>query len=245
MDTPDFNQAGFSIRCEWGSPGIAAIGPGSDVIIIVDVLSFSTCVDIAVSRGAGVLPYPWRDASAERFAAEQRAILAQPRRSVAAGYSLSPASLQHIPAGTRLVLPSPNGATLSRATGATPTIAGCLRNARAVAQLAHTIGSRVSVIAAGERWADGSLRPAIEDWLGAGAIIAQLSGTRSPEAELACHAFRTAEHQLAWYLSECGSGRELIARGYADDVALAAALNVSESAPLLQEEAYTGAPEDT
>ena len=105
-------------------------------------------------------------------------------------------------------------------------IAGCLRNARAAAQLARTIGS---------------LRPTIEDWLGAGAIIAQLSA-RSPEAELACQAFHTAEHQLAWYLSECGSGRELTARSYADDVALAAALNVSESAPLLQEETYTQAP---
>jgi 2-phosphosulfolactate phosphatase len=221
--------------------GIAALDPSSDVIVIVDVLSFSTCVDIAVGRGASVLPYPWRDASADRFAAEQLAILAQPRRSATAGFSLSPASLRSIPASTRLVLPSPNGATLSRATGTTPTIAGCLRNARAVARLARASGGRVSVIAAGERWPDGSLRPAIEDWLGAGAIIAHLGGARSPEAELACRAFQAAEHQLPWYLGQCGSGRELIERGYADDVALAAEVDVSDCAPLLHQGAYTRA----
>ncbi|MEO1146213.1 MAG: hypothetical protein AAFY26_11535 [Cyanobacteria bacterium J06638_22] len=81
-------------------------------------------------------------------------------------YSLSPASLLSIPQGTRLVLPSPNGSTLSLATGATLTIVGCLRNARAVASAARRYGSKITVIPAGERWSDRSLRPALEDWMG-------------------------------------------------------------------------------
>jgi 2-phosphosulfolactate phosphatase len=239
MGTSYFNQSPSSVRCEWGVHGITTLGPDSDVIIIVDVLSFSTCVDLAVGNGALVYPYRSHDQAAEQFAAARQALLAHhTRQGDAIGYSLSPASLRAIPAGTRLVLPSPNGATLSQATGAIPTIAGCLRNARAVAHMAQEIGSRISIIAAGERWSDGSLRPAIEDWLGAGAIIAQLSGMRSPEAELACRAFLDAQSELERYLTECGSGRELCGRGFSEDVAIAAALNVSDCVPLLREGAY-------
>jgi 2-phosphosulfolactate phosphatase len=238
MNTSFANQNPWPVRCEWGAHGIAALGADSDVIIIVDVLSFSTCVDVAVGNGALVYPYPHHDQSAQLFATERQALLAQSRWSKSPGYSLSPASLQAIPADTCLVLPSPNGSTLSRATGTTPTIAGCLRNARAVAQIAQTLGERISVIPAGERWPDGSLRPAIEDWLGAGAIIAHLSGTRSPEAEMARRAFLTIQPDLVWYLMECSSGRELHERGFSEDVQLAAALNMSDCVPLLREGAY-------
>jgi 2-phosphosulfolactate phosphatase len=238
MNASYFSQSQYTVRCEWGAHGIAALASESDVIIIVDALSFSTCVDVAVGNGALIYPYPWKDESAERFAASVQAILARSRWNDSGGYSLSPASLRAIPAGTRLVLPSPNGATLSRATGATPTIAGCLRNARAVAQAAQALGERVSVIAAGERWPDGSLRAAIEDWIGTGAIIAHLAGRRSPEAELACLAFQHAQSDLARFLNQCGSGRELIGRGYAEDVQLAAELNISDAVPLLADGVY-------
>jgi len=56
-----FSQSDFDIRCEWGKQGVFVLAPVSDVVIIVDVLSFSTSVDIAVSQGAIVFPYPWRD----------------------------------------------------------------------------------------------------------------------------------------------------------------------------------------
>ncbi len=42
-------------------------------------------------------------------------------------YSLSPCSFLSIPAGTRVLLPSPNGSALSAATGDAPTFAGRLR----------------------------------------------------------------------------------------------------------------------
>lgn len=238
MDASCFDQHDYTIRCEWGADGIAALGPASDVMIIVDILSFSTCVDVAVCNAARIYPYRWNDESAERFATSIQALLAHPRRTDPGSYSLSPASLRAIPAGTRLVLPSPNGATLSHATGTTPTLAGCLRNARAVAQAAQTIGRSISVIAAGECWPDGRLRPAIEDWIGAGAIIAQLTGARSPEADLAYQAFLHAQLNLARYLTHCSSGQELIGRGFGEDIQIAAELNVSDCAPLLTTGAY-------
>jgi 2-phosphosulfolactate phosphatase len=231
------DQQPWDIRCEWGAHGIAQLAPTSDAVIIVDVLSFATCVDVAVSHGATVYPYHLRDESAAAFAASHGALLAN-SRDTSHGFSLSPASLRGIPAGLRLVLPSPNGATLSLATGTTPTFAGCLRNARAVAQAAQHIGRRVGVIPAGERWPDGSLRPAIEDLIGAGAIIAHLEGTRSPEAAVAYRTFVAARDELARVLTTCSSGRELCGRGFAEDVMLAGELDISACAPVLKEGAY-------
>jgi 2-phosphosulfolactate phosphatase len=235
-----FDQELFDLRCEWGLAGLEACLPGSDVVVIVDVLSFSTSVDVAVGRGALVFPYGSRDEAAAAFAAERQATLAS--RDRGAGFSLSPASLAAVPAGTRLVLPSPNGATLSLATGAVPTFAGCLRNAAAVARAAAGAGRRITVIAAGERWPSGGLRFALEDWLGAGAILHGLPGSRSVEAAAAAGAFLAAAGTLAATLAACGSGRELIERGHASDVDLAAALNSSDQAPRLRAGAYRNEP---
>lgn len=232
------SQSAFDIRCEWGEQGVTQLAPLSDVVVIVDVLSFSTSVDIATSRDAMIFPFCWKDASAAVFAASVGAIVADANRG-SPGYSLSPQSLVHLPPGTRLVLPSPNGATLTLGTGIVPTLAGCLRNAQAVAAVAQWYGSRITVIPAGERWpSDGSLRPALEDWLGAGAIINHLAGTLSPEAQAAAATFRGVQSDLPRLLQSCGSGQELLARGFATDVALASALNVSTCAPVFSEGAY-------
>ncbi|MBF2025282.1 MAG: 2-phosphosulfolactate phosphatase [Oscillatoriales cyanobacterium C42_A2020_001] len=237
-----FTQAEFNLRCEWGAAGITQLAPISDVVVIVDVLSFSTSVDIATRNGAIAFPYRWKDDSALAYAQSLQAELAG--RDRAAGYSLSPASLLSIPAGTRLVLPSPNGSTLSLSTGQTPTLTGCFRNCRAIAQYAQTLGANIAVIPAGERWADGSLRPAWEDWVGAGAILSHLPGTRSPETEAAIAAFHQAKDQLATSLAHCGSGKELITRGFAADVELASQLNVSDCIPRLVNHAYINQSRD-
>ena len=240
-----YGQATYNVRCEWGPEAVALLAPHADVVVIVDVLSFSTCVSVAVERGAVVLPYGYRDESAAAFATAQNAVLAGPRDGD--GLSLSPVSLQRgVHPGMRLVLPSPNGSTLSRATSDTPTLAGCLRNATAVAEAARRIGSRIAVIPAGERWhADQTLRPAIEDWLGAGAILAALaaSGTPaadfSPEARLAAAAFAAVRDTLPETIRNCASGRELVARGFASDVELALALDVTPVVPRLTDGAFT------
>lgn len=233
-----FDQKEFDIRFEWGLSGVNSLAPISDIVVIVDVLSFTTCVDIVVGRNGFVLPYRGELENLVDFAAAKNAIFADPSRKQTTGFSLAPSSLMTIPQGTRLVLPSPNGSTLSLATGQTLTMAGCLRNAQAVAAKANQLGQRISVIAAGERWQGGLLRPALEDLLGAGAIIAHLHGQRSPEAETAVAAFNNAQSNLHDILSCCGSGKELIGRGFAEDVQLAAQLNVSSTAPVLSDGAY-------
>lgn len=234
-----YDQSEFDIRCEWGLHGIQALASISDVVIIVDVLSFTTCVDIAVSNGAVIFPYRFKDESAVAFAKSKSALLAGSRRDATTEFSLSPASIAKISEGTRLVLPSPNGSTLTLSTGNTPTIAGCLRNCQAVAENAANLGKTIAVIPAGEKWEnDGSLRPAIEDLIGAGSIIHFLKGRKSPEALVAQTAFEAASSGIFETLSKCSSGKELIDRGFVEDVVLAAEYNCSTMVPVLKDKIY-------
>lgn len=208
------------------------MGVAVDAIIIVDVLSFSTAVDIVVSKGASVYPYRWKDDSAKQFAVAKHALLADNRRSVDQ-FSLSPNSLRTIPEGSALVLPSPNGSALSLSTSGLPTFTACLRNAPQVAKRAALCGSRIAVIPAGEGWPDDSMRPCVEDLVGAGAVLAALPGRRSPEADLAISAFLNSRRNLVEVISRCSSGRELIEAGFFHDVEIAAEYAVSSSAPVM------------
>ncbi|WP_245755229.1 2-phosphosulfolactate phosphatase [Actinopolyspora alba] len=225
------------MRFEWGTAGLRTLGEQCAVLVVVDVLSFATAVDVTTAAGAHVLPLPYRDERTGDAAAAAGAVLAGERGS--GGYSLSPASLVSAPAGTLVALPSPNGATLcSEAAGSGAVVfTGCLRNAAAVAAAAGSAAHNgpVGVIAAGERRTDGSLRFAAEDLLGAGAIISALpvpTSARSIEADLAARAYEASD-DLARDVRECVSGRELAGRGYGADVELALARNAGSTAPRL------------
>ncbi|EKQ70689.1 hypothetical protein OsccyDRAFT_0991 [Leptolyngbyaceae cyanobacterium JSC-12] len=164
-----FTQAEFNLRCEWGVAGITQLAPISDVVVIVDVLSFSISVDIATCNGAIAFPYCWKDDSALAYAQSLQAELAG--RDRASGYSLSPQ----------------------------------LRCCRFLPRLA---------------WC--CLLP----------------------AEAAIAAFHQAKDYLAISLANCGSGKELIARGFAADVELASQLNVSDCIPRLVNHAYINQSRD-
>jgi 2-phosphosulfolactate phosphatase len=233
------SQSGFDVRFEWGERGVRALAGHARVFVIVDVLSFTTCVSVACARGATVFPYLWKDERVAEFAAARGAQVAGPRWRKE-GYSLSPESLLRAPAGERIVLPSPNGSELSfLAAEHGEVFAGSLRNASAVAARVGARSGPVAVIAAGERWKDDeTLRPAAEDLIGAGAIIARLHGTVSPEAALARAAYESAAPELARALRQCASGVELAERGFEKDVELAAELDASPAAPLLRAGAF-------
>jgi 2-phosphosulfolactate phosphatase len=123
---------------------------------------------------------------------------------------------------------------------------GCLRNASAVATYCRSRGGTVAVIAAGERWRGsdgwtGSPRPAVEDLIGAGAILAALAPRlASPEAVAAMAAFRAAADDLPAFLRACSSGKDLIENGFAADVELAAQHDVSQVVPRLEEGRMVG-----
>jgi 2-phosphosulfolactate phosphatase len=51
-------------------------------------------------------------------------------------------------------------------------------------------------------------------------------------------AFCSVKENLLTTLRQCSSGKELIARGFATDIELAAAINTSSCVPLLTDNAY-------
>lgn len=248
----DDDQGEFDARCDWGADGLHRAARGAEIIVIVDVLSFATAVSIAVERGATVFPFARRGDEAAAYARRRDALLAGDRDQ-GAGYSLFPHSLLTIPAGTRLVQPSPNGATLTLAAAAyCPTVCvGCLRNAAAVASVCRAVGGTVAVVAAGEVWRgetarEDALRFAVEDLVGAGAILTALAPRRpSPEAAAAMALFHPAQSALPRFLLECASGQELIARGYGADVGLAAERDVGQAVPFLRDGALVPWTADT
>ncbi len=219
---PAHLQADHAVRCEWGPTGASQLARGVDVAVVVDVLSFTTSVTVAVDRGITVFPFRWGDQRAAEYADEVDANLALQRQDArlrSGAVSLSPVSLQQSRGIERLVLPSPNGSTICTAldeAGVT-VVAACLRNAASVGDwLAPQVadGARVLVVPAGERWPDRSLRPAAEDVWGAGAVLAGLDDALlSPEARLARAAYETFAERPLEYLFSCASGLELRVEG--------------------------------
>jgi 2-phosphosulfolactate phosphatase len=130
----------LEIEFAWGGAGLTDLHDRCDVFVVLDVLCFTTSVDVAVARGAEVLPFPLGKYGADELARSGEAVLAQPRREAAGGPSLSPASLQRLAPGTRLVLPSPNGSALSTMVRDRTAFAASLRNATAVAAAVQGAG---------------------------------------------------------------------------------------------------------
>ena len=237
-----------SVHIEWGAIGAALAADRGDVVVLVDVFSFSTTLSIAVSRDFTCLIYS--DAEIESLGGPAMAAIrlgAKPlSRQRGAGpdsVSLSPAGLLTAERGQRVVFTSLSGATVVGAASKAPALlVGAPRNATAAAELAarmlaRTRAGRITVVACGERWSSvepgvAGFRPAVEDWLGAGAICAALADrgySLSAEARLACAAWRapTALEDLA----ECVSARELRAGGSAADVRLALQVDADTLVP--------------
>jgi 2-phosphosulfolactate phosphatase len=199
MPESPFDQRRYQIRHDWGIAGLQRLAP-ADVVVVVDVLRFSTTVTDAVARGETV-PL---DASAHAV--------------------------------------SINGAAVADAAGGTGAVVllGCLRNAGAVADAVLDIQRRrgertsIAVIAAGElagRGPDAPLRFAVEDQLGAGAVIDALGALgldhTSPESAAACESFRGLRGAVRHLLTASGSGQELLDRDAREEVLNAAAVDAA------------------
>lgn len=252
-------QNGHRIRLDWGVNGAVTVAGSEELAVVVDVLSFTTTLSVAVDLGAEVYPYRWRDDGAEAYARRRDAEVAVGRLEAGRGslvqVSLSPVSLREVRGLERLVLPSPNGSTISatlRDRG-TDVVGACLRNRRAVAEwvlalLLDRPGCSLAVVPAGEQWDDGALRPAVEDLWGAGAVLDSLLDLRpaleadlSEEARVAVSDFRAVRERLTEALLGSVSGAELIERGYRDDVLVAAEIDSTTVVPVLRGDRFVAA----
>ncbi|TCC53331.1 2-phosphosulfolactate phosphatase [Kribbella capetownensis] len=240
--TSPYAQDEYRVGFDWGPVGAKVVA--GNLVAVVDVLSFTTAVTVAVDQGIDVYPYRWRDETAVAYAKQYDAQLAVGRSDAGPGdISLSPVTIRQAHGVERLVLPSPNGSTISQQlsdSGAT-VIAVSLRNRSAAAawvneRCAEEPDLKVVAIAAGERWTDGSLRPAVEDLWGAGGFLSalQVDGL-SPEARAAVAAYEAVADELPALLYDCAGGRELTQYGYPDDVAIAAEVDTSQFVPVLRD----------
>ncbi len=221
-----------SVDLAWGSSGARDLTERTNVLVVVDILSFSTSLSVAVERGAEVWPFPMESDGAELLAREIGAVLAR-GRSTRQGPTLSPASLCELEPGARLVLPSPNGAAIAHAAliDGKPVVSACLRGAAAAVRLLAEY-ERVGLIACGERWPDGTLRPAYEDLLGAGVLVAGLvkaGFSTTPDAAAAAAAAARPRR-----LADCPSGAELVEGGFAEDVEIAEQRDVTDVVAILK-----------
>jgi 2-phosphosulfolactate phosphatase len=205
-ETP-FDQRRYQVRHEWGVAGLDRLAP-ADIVVVVDVLRFSTTVVDRVADG-------------------------------------DPVALDGAAHAVSL-----NGAAVAQAASEAGAVVmmGCLRNASAVARAIldeqQRRGERtsVAVIAAGESTGpepDARVRFAVEDQLGAGAIIDALGALgidhTSPEAAAACEAFRGLRGAVRHLLTASGSGQELLDRDLRDEVLNAAAVDTASVVPVLRD----------
>ncbi|SDQ45926.1 2-phosphosulfolactate phosphatase [Microbacterium sp. cf332] len=206
-----FDQSRYQVRLDWGLAGLRRAAP-AEVVVVVDVLRFSSTVSARVAAGEAV---PLDEAA--------HAV-------------------------------SRNGAAIAAAASDSVVLLGCLRNAAAVAdavldeQRRRGARTSIAVIAAGELAGPdeaSDLRFAVEDLLGAGAVVDALSRLgidhTSPEAAAACESFRGLGGAVRHLLTASGSGQELLERGLRDDALAAAQIDVDGVAPVLRDGVFTGA----
>lgn len=239
-----FDQSPFECRVEWGRRGASEAAERGDIVIVVDVLSFSSTVVSALNVGAVIYPYP-PDLDGKSYAESVGAeyILGRAEAARAGKPTLSPVTFNNGHRNNSYVLSSLNGAYCTWIASKVPALLiGSLLNASAVASAANKIkqvsGAAITVVPSGEMWNDireneDRLRPSIEDYLGAGAILSKLDGEKSPEAQVCMAAFNGTKENLSQLIWDCGSGRELRERGYEEDVLHCARLDVTEAVPIL------------
>jgi 2-phosphosulfolactate phosphatase len=242
------SQHPHRLRLEWGRRGVREAAERGDVVVIVDVLRFSSCVASAVSRGASVYPCAWAE-EADELAKRIDGYVARAPGSPTR-FALVP-TFSDAAAEDRIVLRTLNGAECTVLASTAPRVlAGSLLNASAVgASISAVIASSeqcVTIVACGERLTkpapgDEEMRFAIEDYLGAGAILSAAGGDLSPEAQVCASAFDGSRDRLLELLLECASGRQLRDWALEDDVRFSARLDACGVVAELHDSRYEGA----
>jgi len=218
-----------------------ALHPQGKVCVAIDVLRASSTVVAALALGATEV-VPRASLNGARAVARRLGYLLCGERGglPPPGFALgnSPSALRaEAVAGRGLVLTTTNGTRLLAALrGARQVLVACLLNRTAAARLALSLGGPVALVCAGE---DGGRRLALEDVIGAGAVVdAALALDPSlvldDGARLAHMAFLQARARLEEALAASEHGAHLLSLGLGADVAFCARLDIWAVVPRLE-----------
>lgn len=244
-----FNQAPFQCRMDWGARGVKEASARGDIIIVVDVLSFSSAITNAVHNGVIIYPFPRTGDINEygKLAEAEVCILERTRARELGLPSLSATSFNESHKGKKYIVSSINGATCVKAANESNLVfVGCLLNISAVVNVVNQIQKdknlNITVIASGERWNSANdepkeLRPSIEDYLGVGAILELLNGTKSPEAKVCISAYKNSKTELNDLIADSSSGRELKAMEFPEDVEFCSQIDIYKEVPVIVQDA--------
>lgn len=202
-------------------------------VVVFDVLRATTTITAALAAGVNpIYVFDRIDDAREqaglsdgpRILAGERKCLAPPgfdRGNSPRGFSAT------TDAGKPMFLATTNGTRALAAVAAAPLVlAGALVNAAAVAEVLSHASLDVILLCAGT---EGS--PSMEDLLGCGAVLSELSRRRhaieldGDLARIALRLFAAAKADLPSALAETQGGRNVTAAGLVDDIAFAAQLN--------------------
>jgi len=241
----------LNVKVEWFSTGAKHAAEAGDLVVVVDTLRASSFVATALAIGAeGVLPVTTVKEALRRHGLPgplSGALLAGEVGGVKVkgfDFGNSPTELLSRTGevrGRTLILRSTMGTKAiqaAKAAGADPVTVGCILNARAVAAHAHDQcvkqGRGVSIVCCGFP----PRQFAIDDFLGAGAIIDELpEEVERDEAALAAHlAFQSAKDagELLDVVNRGRSARLLREIGQEEDIPSCLQLNRYDVLPLMR-----------
>jgi 2-phosphosulfolactate phosphatase len=237
------------LHLAWSFEGLREALDNENIVVVVDVLRFSSAVVTAIANGFIIYPasdYKKGTDLATSIGAELSG------RPDEARYSISPSSFMNATGDDKeVILPSPNGSTCAELIREDEIgYIGCLLNAKAVgrhvSQIAFDKKKDVTVIAAGEQKAidtgerivydlKSSYRVfAIEDYLGAGAIICYSVLNKSRAARACERAFKRSRDRLEKLLHISFSGKYLIQHNLKKDIEHAIQLNRYDVVPVVR-----------
>ena len=233
---------------EWGVDGALAAVNRGDVILVIDVLRFTSAAITAISKGFTVIP---AKTESDAYSLAKQFNVRFDRKGLAA---LSPESfINENP--SFIVLTSPHGATLScTVADAENAFLASFLNATAAAQkalgAAKRTGKNISIVASGEIGAERrGIMPdfenkidldneifCFEDYACAGYIGTLLQIKKSDELLNAGNVFALYKPTLSDALLQCASGKYLVDNGMERDVRFCSQLNVFSVVPAIHKE---------
>ncbi|KJL39373.1 2-phosphosulfolactate phosphatase [Microbacterium terrae] len=207
MPESPFAQTSYQVRHEWGVDALATLAP-AHVVVVVDVLRFSSTVIQSLEGGDAVA----LDASADAVSLNGAAVA---RAAADTGATVLLGGLRNASAVAEAVM------AVQRMRGARTSIAVI-----AAGELSSRDGDGRLRFAVEDQFGAG----AVIDALGRLGI-----DHTSPEAAAAGESFRALRGAVRHLLTASGSGRELIDRGQRDEVLAAAAVDAASVVPVLRD----------